>query len=201
MRFVKFKQLSFVSMGLVLTNIVIFTTGYFTGDLIYDKGILWAYSVLADGEYYRILSAMFLHGGITHLFNNMLILWFLGDMIEKKLGHMNFFWLYMCSGIGGNFLSLVSKCLRQDLAGSLGASGAIFGLDGALLAMVLLLPGYRRVVSLPRTLLMIVLSLYSGYTGQNIDNAAHLGGLVTGFLIGIILCLIKRWILRRGMQP
>lgn len=201
MRFVRLRQLSFVSIGLVLTNIAVFAAGYFTGNLIYDKGILWAYSVLAEGEYYRILSAMFLHGGIPHLFNNMLILWFLGDMIEQKLGHISFFWLYVCSGIGGNLLSLVSKCLRQDMAGSLGASGAIFGLDGALLAMVLLLPGYRRVVSLPRALLMIVLSLYSGYTGQNIDNAAHLGGLVCGFVIGVILCLIKRWILRKGMQP
>ena len=74
--------------------------------------------------------------------------------------------------------------------GSIGASGVVFGLDGVLLALVLFSGSRMEHVTAKRVVLMIFLSLYSGYTGHNIDNAAHMGGLITGFVLGSIYCLI-----------
>lgn len=126
-----------VSAALVAVNAVVFVLCEFTGELLYNAGKLDIISVLVRGEYGRILWSMFLHSGIDHLFNNMLILFFLGSMIEKEVGHIRYAVLYFLSGIGGNLLSLLSRALHADLSASLGASGAVFGLDGVLLAMVL----------------------------------------------------------------
>ena len=149
-------------------------------------------SVLAGRQYGRILWAMFLHAGIEHLFNNMVILFFLGAMIEKATGHISFLVLYFLSGIGGNLCSLLAKLLQMDASASVGASGAIFGLDGVLLAWILLDRRSMPDVTPKRVILMIALSLYSGFTTQNIDNAAHVGGLVTGFLAGLVLCGLRK---------
>lgn len=135
---------------------------------------------------------MFLHVNISHIFNNMLILFFLGGMIEKEIGHIRFVILYFLSGLSGSLLSLYVKVWNGDMSGSVGASGAIFGLDGVLLSMVLFRGKEMENVSLPRVLLMILLSLYSGYTGGNIDNAAHVGGLLAGFTAGSVMCLVQR---------
>ena len=160
-----------VSAALVAVNAVVFVLCEFTGELLYNAGKLDIISVLVRGEYGRILWSMFLHSGIDHLFNNMLILFFLGSMIEKEVGHIRYAVLYFLSGIGGNLLSLLSRALHADLSASLGASGAVFGLDGVLLAMVLFSGRKMENVTPVRVLLMIVYSLYSGYTGRNIDNA------------------------------
>ena len=100
------------------------------GGELYDRGRLDVFDVLINGEYGRILWAMFFHSGMSHIFNNMLILFFLGSMIERELGHIKYGFLYLASGIGGNLLSLWAKVVNNDISGSLGASGAIFGLDG-----------------------------------------------------------------------
>jgi len=154
-------------------------------------GKLNAFKVLEKKEYGRILWAMFLHGDISHIFNNMFILFFLGAMIEKEVGHIKYSFLYFISGIGGNLLSLLVKVKTNDLSASLGASGAIFGLDGVLLAMVFFSGRKMENVTPLRVLLMIAFSLYSGFSGENIDNAAHVGGLITGFLAASVLCLLQ----------
>ena len=148
--------------------------------------------ILNYNEYGRILWSIFLHNGIDHLFNNMLILFFLGSMIENEVGHVRYTVLYFLSGIGGNLVSLYAKVVNNEFAASVGASGAIFGLDGALLAMVLFSDKKMENVTPARVVLMIVYSLYSGFTGQNIDNAAHVGGLLTGFLAAGMMCLVQR---------
>lgn len=184
----RLKELPIVSVGLVVLNCVIFLMGELIGDEFVNRGVLYAWSVFVDGEYWRVITAMFLHGGIQHIFNNMLILFFLGGMIEKEIGHVSIFLIYMLSGIGGNLLSLYMKYQEGSLVGSLGASGAVFGLDGVLLALVLF--SRMQNLTMSRVIASIALSLYSGFTGGNIDNAAHLGGLFTGFLAGVIWCLI-----------
>lgn len=89
-----------VSAALVAVNAVVFVLCEFTGELLYNAGKLDIISVLVRGEYGRILWSMFLHSGIDHLFNNMLILFFLGSMIEKEVGHIRYAVLYFLSGIG-----------------------------------------------------------------------------------------------------
>lgn len=187
-----------VSILLVAVNVAVFLVCTFTGDLLYDWGRLDVYGVLVQKEYGRVVWALFLHSGISHLFNNMLLLFFLGAMIEKEVGHLWYTLLYFVSGIGGSLVSLLEKTMNYDYSGSIGASGAIFGLDGVLLAMVLFSGKKMENVSAPRVLLMIAYSLYSGYTGVNIDNAAHVGGLITGFLAAAVLCILQRW--RRGKK-
>ena len=135
---------------------------------------------------------MFLHSGTNHILNNMLILFFLGAMIEKETGHILYALLYFLSGIGGNILSLYIKSINGDMSISVGASGAVFGLDGVLLAMVLLSDKRLENVTPVRVIMMVVLSLYNGFTAYNIDNAAHVGGLITGFLAGGLVCIIQR---------
>lgn len=191
MRSLKFRPI--VSAILVAVNVVVFILCHFTGDMLYGMGTLDAYSVLMRQEYGRILWSMFLHSGMDHLFNNMLILFFLGSMIEKEVGHIWYAALYFLSGIGGNLLSLLARVLHNDLTGSLGASGAVFGLDGVLLAMVLFSGKKMENVTPIRVLLMIGYSLYSGFVGRNIDNAAHVGGLLTGFLVASGMCFYRRW--------
>lgn len=186
-----------VSMALVAVNVMVFLLCEFWEQPMYQGG-LDAVRVVYYKEYGRIIGAMFLHSGIDHLFNNMLILFFLGSMIENETGHIPFGLLYFLSGIGGNLLSLYAKTVNNDFSVSVGASGAIFGLDGVLLAMVLFSDRRLENVNMPRVLLMILCSLYSGFVGSNIDNAAHVGGLVTGFAAATILCVVQRWRHRRG---
>lgn len=192
----KLKELPFVSVALVAANAVLFLLCQLPGNRLYDRGYLSAYEIIVHGEYARIIWSMFLHADINHLFSNMIILLFMGAMIEKEIGHIPYVVIYLASGIGGNLLSLADKVINNDWAVSLGASGGIFGLDGLLLALVLF--SHRRMnnVTPVRVVLMICLSLYSGFTGGNVDNLAHIGGLLVGFVLGMILCICRR-ILRK----
>lgn len=186
------QELPIVSGVLVAANVIVYLTCTFTGNLLYNIGELDAAAVLLRGEYGRIIYSMFLHAGIDHLFNNMVILFFLGAMIEKVTGHIQLLLIYLLSGIGANICSLLYKVMTMDSMTSVGASGAIFGLDGVLLAWILLDRQAMPDVTPRRVLLMIVLSLYSGFTAHNIDNAAHVGGLLTGFAAGALLCALRR---------
>lgn len=185
----KVKELPFISIVLVTANVLVYLLCQLTGDALYEKGCLGTYEVIRQGEYARIIWSMFLHADVSHLFNNMIILLFMGAMIEKEIGHISYAVIYLLSGIGGNLLSLAGKVINDDWAVSLGASGAIFGLDGLLLALVLF--SRRRMVNVTplRVVLMIFLSLYSGFTAGNVDNLAHIGGLLVGFVLGILLCI------------
>lgn len=186
------QELPIVSGILVAANVIVYLICTFTGNLLYNIGELDAAAVLIRGEYGRIIYSMFLHAGIDHLFNNMVILFFLGAMIEKVTGHIQLLLIYLLSGIGANICSLLYKVMTMDSMASVGASGAIFGLDGVLLAWILLDRQAMPDVTPRRVLLMIVLSLYSGFTAHNIDNAAHVGGLLTGFAAGALLCALQR---------
>ncbi len=84
------KSQPFVSMVLVAINVIVFIICHFTDDLLYDLGVLDLYSVMVDKEYGRIIWSTFLHSGMNHLFNNMLILFFMGYMIEKEVAHLGY---------------------------------------------------------------------------------------------------------------
>lgn len=188
----KLKTLPFVSVILVTVNAGVFLLCQLPGSVLYAKGCLRIYEIIGYGEYGRILWAMFLHADASHLFSNMIILLFMGAMIEKAIGHIPFVGIYMASGLIGNMLSLAGKLLLSDLTASLGASGAIFGLDGLLLAMVLVSRKQIENVTTGRVMLMICLSLYSGFAGGSVDNLAHIGGLLAGFLIGMVYLICRR---------
>lgn len=185
----KLWTLPFISAMLVAANVAVYLLCQLPGNTLYGRGCLSAFEIIAHEEYDRIFWSMFLHADPGHLFSNMIILLFMGAMIEKEIGHFPFAGIYLVSGIGGNLVSLVGKIVSGNWVVSLGASGAIFGLDGLLLALVLF--SHRRMedVTPLRVVLMICMSLYSGLTGGNVDNLAHVGGLLVGFVLGVLLSI------------
>lgn len=186
----RLRDLPIVSTALVVINVIVFLLCTFSGDLLYNMWGLSVQGVLGNGEYGRIVGALFLHSNINHIFNNMVILFFLGAMIEKEVGHLRYIIIYFLAGIGGNILSLIYKLMTHEMIMSVGASGAVFGLDGVLLALILFSGKKLSNITPVRVLLMIGYSLYSGFTEVNVDNAAHIGGLFVGFLAGIIICIL-----------
>ena len=159
---------------------------------IYRWGALYGSSVIREKEYYRLLSYMFLHMGINHIGNNMILIFFLGREVERVLGQWRFFFLYFSSGIIAGIVSIVYNILDGNLVSSVGASGAGFGLIGAVVALLLLDRKQKGKELVKRVLFFAALSLYAGFSEQGIDNAAHVGGLVAGAAITALLVLVRR---------
>lgn len=142
-----------------------------------------------SGQYWRLITSMFLHFGIIHIFGNMWCLWSLGQLAEKMVGSLSVVGIYLMTGIGASLLSLGWNPMRV----SAGASGAIFGIAGALITVLYfgklgLQPESVKKL-LGYVLRFAILNLVFGLTAH-IDNMAHLGGLVTGLLIGFFLARI-----------
>lgn len=141
-----------------------------------------------DGQWWRLGTAMFLHFGLVHLAMNMWALWDCGRLVERLYGSWRFVLIYLASGLAGNLVSLVAQ---GDRAVSGGASGAIFGAFGALLVC---LARERRQVDPTEFRWLFwggaafaLATLALGFVIRGIDNAAHIGGLVAGALLGIVL--------------
>jgi membrane associated rhomboid family serine protease len=140
-----------------------------------------------DGDWWRLLTSMFLHLGLFHLVLNMWALVAVGQLVERLYGSRLFLFLYLCAGIAGS----LSSVIWSPTVNSVGASGAIFGIYGALLA-ALFGPRHSIPSSLVRplrnsTLVLVLYPLAAGLSRTGIDNAAHLGGLMAGFLVGLAL--------------
>lgn len=179
-----------VTPCLVAINVVVFAAMVVCGVSIMDPDlsdlIRWGadYGALTLGpQPWRLLTAMFLHIGLIHLGFNMWCLWSLGRLAERLMGNLNFLVLYLLSGVGGGLLSL---WLHPQLV-SAGASGAIFGVAGGIVTLLVLkkaqIPGPAMKQTLNSMLLFIGYNLLYGMRG-GIDNAAHLGGLLSGAALG-----------------
>ena len=182
-----------MTIALVVINVLVFillSMGGMTENAyyMYEKGAMFAPAILSNEEYYRMFTSMFMHFGFDHLFNNMISLFVLGKYVEPMVGKIRFLVIYPLSGLGGTVLSFFVEVYKQDYAVSAGASGAIFGLTGALLCVVLLNRGRVGTITKRGVLFMIALSLYNGFSSTGVDNIAHIGGLVTGFLVTGLLC-------------
>lgn len=154
---------------------------------IAEHGGMYPDFVLEEGEWWRILTAMFLHFGAAHLLNNMVIFCCVGSRLERAVGHIRFLVIYFLSGIGGGLLSLFMMVHTGDYAVSAGASGAIFGVIGGFLWAVIRHRGRLEGVTARGMMLMIALSLYYGFSTIGIDNWCHVGGIITGFVVSMIL--------------
>jgi rhomboid protease GluP len=142
------------------------------------------------GQPWRLFTCLFVHAGLSHLLLNMFSLWLLGLLVEDRVGPVRLLLVYLACGVGGGLASL---WWHSDGINSVGASGAIFGLYGLLLVLLvgkkLVLDKSDRRAMLGLVLYLVLSNLLSGITG-NIDNAAHLGGLATGLFIAGPLALI-----------
>lgn len=138
------------------------------------------------GEYWRLLTAGFVHANLIHIAFNMWCLWSLGQLSERLFGHWQTFCIYLLTGVGGALLSIAYNPGRLEV----GASGAIFGIAGALLAGIkfgnlAISPGERK--SIISSMIFFIVLNFSLGLGGNVDNMCHLGGFVTGLLIGVPL--------------
>jgi rhomboid protease GluP len=140
---------------------------------------------VASGDYWRLLAAMFLHIGITHLFFNGWALFSLGREVEAFYGSRHFLLIYFISGLFGNMVSYV---LGPPNVISAGASGAIFGLVGADIAFFLnnrKSLGRLSQQSLFNLAILVAINLVLGFTAPGINNYAHIGGLISGVALGL----------------
>ena len=140
--------------------------------------------LVQNGEVWRLLTSAFLHAGLIHLLVNMYSLAILGTQVETFIGKWKFLFIYLISAISGNLLSLVFSASNVI---SVGASGALFGLMGALLYF-----GYHYRLYLSEAIRnqiipIIILNLLIGFTISGIDNVAHIGGLIGGYLAAMAI--------------
>ncbi|MCF8198811.1 MAG: rhomboid family intramembrane serine protease [Sulfuritalea sp.] len=182
---------AFATLAIMAINFFVFVVCGFSGvgwlkgnaALLLDFGGNFAVAT-TGGEWWRLVSSMFLHSGLIHVGFNMWALWEAGRVAERLFGSGRYVALYLLAGLLG---SIASINWQQDLVG-VGASGAVFGVIGGLLAALLLrpdlLPGTITRKLQTSATLFIAYSLFNGFTHTGIDNAAHVGGLVAGALIG-----------------
>ena len=142
------------------------------------------YAGIANGEYYRLVTAMFLHFGLLHLAVNMYVLFAVGPTVERAFGRLRYAGLYLLAGLGGSVSSFLFGPVLETAAG---ASGAIFGLFGAYYVVA-----RRMRVGTGPILVTIVLNLVISVAVPNIDIRAHLGGLVVGAVAAAILVYAPR---------
>ena len=173
------KKLPFVTVGFVAVNVLVYVILEILGntensEFMVRMGAVWP-------------PATFMHFGFEHILNNMLVLICAGPILEKAMGHIKYLCLYLIAGVGGSTLSYVQMIARGKYDVSAGASGAIFGIIGALLWIVMIHKGRYESLTGKGLLFMIVISLYYGITSVDVDNWAHIGGLAMGFVLAIIL--------------
>lgn len=179
------------TVALIVVNVAVFiflSFGGMTEDAYYmlQNGAMYL-PLLQQGEYYRLITSIFLHFGFSHLVNNMLMLGVMGWQLELVVGKIKFLIFYFAAGIGANMLSALVEMRTGDFAVSAGASGAIFGIIGALLYIAVRNHGQIGNVSGQGILVMIALTLYYGFTSSGVDNFAHIGGLAVGFVLAVLL--------------
>ena len=178
-----------VNICLAVFEAAVFAVCLLTGDRLYAMGRCGTYLVLRDGQYWRLLTSVFLHAGLTHLGSNLLVQILMGNIVERNLGHVRYLILFLLSGIGGNIVSVLYDNALGVNTYSVGASGAVFGVMGVL--VLLIVKGRKNLRSgssmLARAAFAVFYAVYSGFKNPYTDNAAHIGGLAAGVLLGLLL--------------
>jgi membrane associated rhomboid family serine protease len=177
-----------VTQALIAVNVIAFVVetasggalGSGGGGTVWDKGVLFGPFIVHQHEYWRLLTAGFLHVGLFHILVNMLSLYFVGTVLEPAIGRLNFLAVYFASLLAGSFGAL----LFQPDAPTAGASGAIFGIFGALIVVA-----RDRGIPIWQSGLGVVLmiNLVFSVTFAGISLGGHLGGLAGGLITGLLI--------------
>jgi membrane associated rhomboid family serine protease len=186
-----------VTTALMAINIIAYIGQVLSGQALTYWGVN-AGPLTLSGEYWRLFTAGFLHGGIIHIAVNMWCLWSLGRLSERLFGKWQTFMIYMVTGVGGALLSIASNPNHAEL----GASGAVFGIVGAVMAGVKfgdlnISAGEKRAI-FSSAVSFAVLNFVLGFSDfgssvfGHVDNMCHLGGFITGLLIGLPLGAFAR---------
>lgn len=182
----------YVTIALVVANVITYLVLEWLGDttngfFMAEHGAMYPDFIRINHEWWRIITAGFLHFGAVHLVNNMVILYCMGSRLERVTGHLKYFLIYLVSLIGAGLLSYGMMLRTGDYAVSAGASGAIFGVIGGFLWIVILHRGRFEQITIRGIMMMIVLTIYYGFSSAGIDNWGHIGGLLAGFSATVIL--------------
>ncbi len=153
-------------------------------EVLYRLGALWT-PAIEHGEAYRLVTAMFLHGGLIHIGFNMMVLMDIGPIVEEVYGSARFLFLYTTTGIAGYVLSAFTP-FRPHPALGVGASGAILGLIGLMIAITTRRGGTAMHALRSRLVSWLVSIFVFGFLISGVDNWAHFGGLAAGFGLGKI---------------
>jgi membrane associated rhomboid family serine protease len=179
-----------VTRALIVVNVIVFLAETATGvklggcsgscGTVWNHGVLYGPLIHLNHEYWRIVTGGFLHDGILHIAVNMLSLYFVGSVLEPAVGSVNFAAIYFVSLLAGSFGAL----LFQPLVPTVGASGAIFGIFGALIVVA-----YHRGIPIWQSGLgmVLVINLVFSFTFSGISIGGHLGGLIAGLICGEIV--------------
>lgn len=177
----KTPYITYIIMGICFIMFLITGMGNDTGVLIKYGANLDV--LVKNGEYYRLLTSMFLHSGLLHLFFNMYALYIIGPQVESFFGKTKYLIIYLLSGISGSLLSVAFNVNTV----SVGASGAIFGLFGALLYFGYNYRGYLGNVIKSQILPVVIINLIFGFISTGVDVAGHIGGLIGGIIVSSVL--------------
>jgi membrane associated rhomboid family serine protease len=182
----------YATYGIIVINIIVFILMVIDGAEFFDvrNGLVhikWGSNVTAftlSGDWWRLITSMFIHFGIIHLAMNMYALYVAGVYLEPMLGKTKYIVAYFCTGI---IAGIVSLWWHNEGLNGAGASGAIFGLYGVFLALLFtnLIPKQVRTALLQSIGIFVVFNIVYGMR-SGIDNAAHIGGLLSGMLIGFV---------------
>lgn len=170
-----------VTMALIGINVVVFAVGLVlgsSGELIRQYG-MWPVGIALYGEWWRLLTAAFLHGGLLHIAFNMYVLYAIGPVLERALGSARYLVLYLLAAAGG---SVASYAFSAPNTLSVGASGAIFGLMAALLVV-----GQRFRHDISQVAILLAVNIGIGFIVPGIDWRAHLGGALAGAAVAAVM--------------
>jgi len=180
------------TVGLVALNVLVYLVTVSQGGgvsdpggEVYNRGLLLGVAISENGDWYRLVTSMFLHASILHLAFNMVALYWLGSIVEQTIGTMRFLLVYFASGLAGSAGALL---LTEPFVPTVGASGAIFGIMGALLVLE-----YRATGSFAGPALgLIAVSLAMTFITPNISIGGHLGGLIGGAIAALLMDRVAR---------
>lgn len=186
-----------VTFTILFINVIIFIIMDWSSDstlynVFVEQGGISYEAIVKDHQYYRFLTHMFIHADMDHLFGNMMVLFFIGTLVEKKLGRFRYLILYFIGGLVAGITSLGYNVIYDSSTLSIGASGAIFAVVGAMVAIVIFNKGEFGEIGIQQLLFFVVITIINGLNSQGIDNAAHVGGLLAGVILGQVLYLGAR---------
>lgn len=195
---------TWMNMLLIIINIIAYIIVHFTNmfggaqEAFYKGANSWYY-VIEDKQYYRLLTSMFMHADPSHLLNNMFVMLFIGASLERAAGKLRYIFIYFGTGILAGLTSIGYNMWKEngafvwgDSVMAIGASGAIFGLVGALFYIVLINRGRLKEISTRQIVIFVALSLYSGVANAQIDQAAHVGGFLSGVILALLIYRRKK---------
>ncbi|MFP4178276.1 MAG: rhomboid family intramembrane serine protease, partial [Acholeplasmataceae bacterium] len=174
----------------------LFSGGFSTESLI-ESGALYYPLTVENQEYYRMVTAMFLHGGILHFVLNMLVLYYLGGHLERLVGPFRYTILYFASGLLSSVFVLLFSDPRTI---TIGASGALFGIIGGLLMLTFLRPTWFSDQAIRSIRQLMVINLILTFTIPNISIAGHVGGLIMGIALFFMIAPEQPYIYRKILE-